>query len=220
MVSPNIRVAHHGSVGHNLAGIALALALCGLAFAYAIDAAVRRPAQSGTSSETTVHRTMGGRDLAIPQSWFRYGEQPAEGFASQLDLQLLLPLGEAGAMRPVDMTLLPQSRVRPSARLLDGVYLHRFGAAELDGPPGLVGKPLQGGEGFAGETVWYDPLTADPFVAKCSAPVAAGAPSRCLRSVYLAPGLAAVYGFDAELLANWKQFDPELRRRLEHIGVY
>ena len=67
--------------------------------------------------------------------------------------------------------------------LLDGVYLHQFEDKQLTGPPGLVGKPLTASEGFAGETVWYDALSADPFVAKCLAPVAPGEPTQCLRTV-------------------------------------
>ncbi|HEV7278246.1 MAG TPA: hypothetical protein VGN80_18360 [Devosiaceae bacterium] len=223
MVSPR---THAGpapaAVGYNLAAIALALALGGLGVAHVINAARQAAAlpAAAATSDPALTRSIGGRDLEIPVTWFRYGEQPEAGFVSQVELQLHLPLGVDGALLPVDVTLLPPSRVRPSARLLDGVYLHRFGTDEAEGPPGLVGKPLRGNEGFAGETVWYDPLTADPFVAKCSEPVAPGAAARCLRAVTLGPGLAALYAFDAEVLVNWKRFDAEIRQRLEAIGAY
>ena len=69
------------------------------------------------------------------------------------------------------------------------------------------------------ETIWYDALSADPFVAKCAAPVAEGTAARCLRTVYLGPGLAAVYAFSADVLENWKRFDPEIRALLTKIGV-
>jgi hypothetical protein len=165
-------------------------------------------------------RTIGGKDLEIPQSWFRYAEQRVEGFAKQIDLQLVLPLGPDAAPAIIEVTLMPRSRVRPSARLLDGVYLHQFQSAERnDGPLGLIGKPLQQKDGFEGETVWYDPLSVDPFVAKCVTPVAEGTEARCLRSVYLGPGLAAVYAFSVDVLENWKQFDPELRAQLARIGI-
>ena len=75
-------------------------------------------------------------------------------------------------------------------------------------PAGLIGKPLQATDGYDGETVWYDALSADPFVAKCVAPVAEARRRRCLRTVYLGPGIAAVYAFDARVLATGREFDP------------
>ena len=207
-------------VGYNLLAISLALVLIGLALAYAIDAAGRdgRVPAHRTDGGITLARTLGGVELHIPQTWFRNPEQPAEGFAREIELNLVVPLGPAGALRDVDVTLMPRSGVRASAALLDGVYLHMFTEAERDGPQGLIGKPLRPLEGYATETVWYDPISADPFVAKCGDPVAEGR-SRCLRAVHLAPGIAAVYAFDADLLANWRQFDDEVHRYLRRIGV-
>ena len=210
------------SVGYNLGAIALAVLLLGLALAYAVDAAsrtARLPAHRA-DGDTTLTRTIGGKELGIPLSWFRYAEQRIEGFAKQIDLHFTLPLGADSAPRGVDVTLLPRSAVRPSARLLDGVYLHMFEEGELPGPEGLVGKPLRATEGYAAETVWYDPISPDPFVAKCSAPVTPAAPSRCLRAVHLAPGIAAVYAFNADVLDRWRDFDARVRALLEEIGVF
>lgn len=207
-------------VAYNMALMALGVALAGLALAYGVDAARKARQAENAALGPELARTIGGRDLAIPRGWFRYAEDESGGFTEQIELRFELPLGAAGRPRPVDVKLLAASRVRPSARLLDGVYLHRFGAAQRDGPPGLIGKPLEASGGFQNETVWYDPLSIDPFVAKCSAPVAADAPSRCIRTVQLAPGLSAVYAFDSDLLGSWKRFDPEMRRRLEAIGVF
>jgi hypothetical protein len=209
------------SVGFNVAAIVLALALGGVALAYVIDAASRRTREAPhrLDEQTALTRTIGGRDLEIPLSWFRYAEQQVEGFAKQIDLQLSVPLGPEAEGRSIEVTLLPRSRARPSARLLDGVYLHQFLPEQLSGPPGLVGKPLAGKDGFESETVWYDPLSADPFVAKCSAPVTPGAQARCLRTVYLAPGIAAVYTFSADVLVNWRRFDAELEPLLQSIGA-
>ena len=219
---PAAPTAPSHSVGFNLAAIAALVALVAIALAYAVDAAGR---STGTSphrgdDEVTLTRTIGGKDLEIPLSWFRYSEQRVEGFAKQIDLQLMLPLGKGAALTPVEVTLMPRSRVRPSASLLDGVYLHQFQTVEMnDGPAGLIGKPMEQRDGFAGETIWYDPLSPDPFVAKCAAPVATGTTARCLRAVYLGPGLAAVYAFSGDVLENWKRFDPEIRALLRKIGV-
>ncbi|MBU1305520.1 MAG: hypothetical protein KKF33_08370 [Alphaproteobacteria bacterium] len=221
MPAPSAARTHNGhSVGFNLAAIAALIALAAIALAYAIDAAGRTaksPAMPG-DGETLV-RTIGGKDLDIPVSWFRYAEQRVEGFAKQVDLQLALPLGTAGSLMPVEVTILPRSRVRPSARLLDGVYLHQFQTDQIEGPPGLVGKPLVIGEGLRGETVWYDPISPDPFVAKCIPAVADGLATRCLRTVNLGPGLAAVYAFSADALQNWRQFDPVMLATLARIGI-
>jgi len=222
MLTPTAQRSQASPVGFNVAAIMLALALLGLGLAYAIDAASRhsREAPHRADEETALTRTIGERDLEIPLSWFRYAEQRVEGFAKQIDLQLSVPLGPGAQMRSVEVTLLPRSRARPSSRLLDGVYLHQFLPEQLSGPPGLVGKPLAGKDGFEGETAWYDPLSADPFVAKCSAPVTPDAQARCLRTVHLGPSIAAVYAFDADVLANWRRFDDEMQPLLKRIGVF
>jgi hypothetical protein len=210
-----------GSIGFNLGAIFLIVTLGAVALAYAIDAAGRSSgiAAHRHDNEVTLTRTIGGKDLEIPLSWFRYAEQRVEGFAKQIDLQLELPLGPDAAPAMIEVTLLPRSRARPSASLLDGVYMHQFQEGEIEGPVGLIGKPLQATEGFEDETVWYDPLSAEPFVAKCVAPVAEGTEARCLRTVYLGPGIAAVYAFGADVMGNWKQFDPQVQAVLRQIGV-
>jgi len=213
-------VPPHHPVGFNLAAIAVVLALAGVGAAYLLDDAVRdsRTQAHRLDSETTLTRSLGGVDLHIPMSWFRYDEQRIEGLAKQIDLRLDLPLGANGSRQSIDVTLLPRSRVRPSAMLLDGVYLHQFLDDQLSGPPGLVGKPLRPTSGYAGEAVWFDPLSADPFVAKC-APLVPEGPSQCLRTVYLGPGIAAVYTFADSALPHWRDFDPAVEARLRQIGA-
>lgn len=208
------------TVGFNVVGLMLLLALAGIGLAYGIDAMSRAGHQPAhrPGAETVLTRTLADRRLHIPVSWFREAAIPADGFARQVDLRLNLPLGPEGAPRSVDVMLVPRSRAQPSALLLDRVYLHQFQPAQLAGPPGLVGKPLAAADGFTGETVWYDPLSADPFVAKCSVPVAPGAGTRCLRTVRFG-NIAAVYAFDSELLPAWRQFDDRMRPLLAAIGI-
>lgn len=208
-------------IGFNLMAIAVGVALVGLGAAYLIDAAGKagRADGGGADAQRVLSRSLGGHDLEIPASWFRYEEQAAEGFARQIDLRLELPIGVQGKVEAVDVTLLPRSRVRPSAALLDGVYLHQFEETQLSGGPvGLVGKPLRPDAGYEGEVVWYDALAVDPFVAKCSKSIANG-DGQCLRTVYLAPGIAALYAFSEEALGGWRQFDVEMGKRLREIGA-
>ncbi|MGV3490259.1 MAG: hypothetical protein ACO1OG_02970 [Devosia sp.] len=209
------------SVGFNLATIAAILVLLGIGGAYLLDASARNAATKAhrLDTETTLTRSLGGVELEIPLAWFRYDEQRIEGFAKQIDLRLDLPLGVEGAITPIDITLMPRSRVRPSAALLDGVYLHQFMDEQLDGgPPGLVGKPLMPKDGYANEVVWYDALSANPFVAKCSA-VVPGGTSQCLRTVHLRPGVAAIYTFPEAALVQWRTFDEQMEARLRQIGA-
>jgi hypothetical protein len=206
------------SVGFNLGVIALLVALGGLGLAYVVDAAGR--AGRETQSDTRlVSRTLGGTSLVIPESWLLEPAGPDVGFARQVDLRVHLPLGPGGALRDVDVTLTQRSRVRPSASLLDGVYLHQFRPEQLSGPVGLVGKPMIPIEGYENETVWYDPIASSPFVAKCQSPLVHGQPGRCLRTVYLESGIAAVYRFDDDILPNWRRFDAEMHPLLNEIGA-
>jgi hypothetical protein len=206
------------SLGFNLAGIAVLVLLLAVGAAYVVDILGRnsRTAPPELTDKATVAIALAGKKLTIPSSWFRYGEQLQGGFVNEIDLHVLL--GESAI--PMDVTLLPRSRVRPSSVLLDGVYLHQFGEDTLNGVAGLVGKPLHDGDGFTGESVWYDALSANPFVAKCLAPVAKDEPAQCLRTVFLPSGIAAVYAFDASALQSWRQFDPEMQKWLGQIGAW
>lgn len=211
----------HASLAYNLAGIAVLVLLAAVALAYAIDRAGRpdQPAMPSLDDENPLVQTIAGRELTIPTSWFRYGEQMKTGFATQADLAFALELAKDAAPVPVEVTLVPRSRARASSTLLDAVYLHQFAEGTVGGVPGLVGKPLLPGEGYSGETVWYDALSSHPFVAKCAAPVGEDGPERCLRTVHLPSGLAAIIGFDATALPFWKRFDAELARWLGRIGA-
>lgn len=210
---------HHGSIGFNLGAIMLSIAFGGVGLAYLIDSLGYAQTGGHAPDGLTLTRTIGGTDLEIPASWFRRDEQRTDGFAKQIDLRIPVPLGAGGRSTTIDVTLLPRSRVRPSASLLDGVYLHQFGKEQLDGPPGLIGKPLAPGSGYAGETVWYDALSADPFVAKCSKTREDAETAQCLRTVYLRPGMAAIYAFPDAVLAQWRSFDVEMSARLKSIGA-
>lgn len=221
MVSPAATVSakpHGHSIGFNLGVIALVAVLGGLGLAYLIDGAEHARADPAPSQQL-VARTLGSTTLEIPAAWLTGPDDAGTGFARQVDLDITLPLGPDGALRRIGVTLTQRSRVRPSASLLDGVYLHQFLPEQLSGPPGLIGKPMAPTAGYDKETVWYDPIASSPFVAKCQAPIADGQPGKCLRTVYLGSGIAAVYGFDDDILGNWKKFDAEMHPLLDQIGA-
>jgi len=199
----------------NLAFIALGVMLAALGAAYLVDQASRSDGRRVPTlvDATIIAQTVGGRELTIPENWFRFGEQMQSGFVSQVDLSVELPLG------PVDVTLLPRSRAKTSSELLDTVYVHQFKPGQIAGVPGLVGQRLDDRDGYVGETVWYDALAPKPFVAKCIAPVEPGAPDKCVRTVHLASGLAAIYSFEAKVLLGWRDFDAQMAQWLDRVGA-
>ncbi|MEO5806773.1 hypothetical protein [Devosia sp.] len=209
------------SIGYNLAGIAILVLLLAVGAAYLVDG-LERADKVPPPNQADMHKisvTISGQELAIPASWFRYEGQMQEGFSSQIDLRMTLKSRDGATSFPIDVTLVPRSRARPSSVLLDGVYLHQFDKAVVSGVPGLVGKPLLANAGFSGETVWYDALSPNPFVAKCLAPVEKKLDGRCLRTVYLESGIAAIYSFDAKALVSWQSFDTQMQKWLAEIGA-
>lgn len=210
------------SLAYNLAAIAVLTLLMAVGTAYLIDELGRSDAMPmpTLADADPVVQTISGRELSIPRTWFRYGEQIRNGFTNQIDLRIAFAPDATDSALPVSVTLLPRSRARTSASLLDRVYLHQFDTTTLQGVPGLVGKPMLGSEGYAGESVWYDALSPNPFVAKCLAPVAEEGVTQCVRTVYLPSGIAAVYTFDATLLQSWRTFDAEMQNWLQPIGAW
>ncbi len=210
-----------GGLFYNLAGIAVLVLLLAVGAAYLLDRAGRTvlPPVPALGDGDVIEQTIGGRELSIPRNWFRHGEQMQPGFAGQVDLDFRLALMPDAAPVIVEVTLLPRTRVRTSSNLLDRVYLHRFEDDVVTGVPGLVGKPLHGSEGYNGEVVWYDALAPNPFVAKCMEAVNDGGAERCLRTVHLPSGLAAVFSFDASALQAWRNFDTEMALWLGQIGA-
>lgn len=204
----------------NLAGIAALLALLGVGIAYGIDAMSRTQRVLPTlwTAGPAIRKIIAGQELAIPPSWFRFSNQRVEEFSEKIDLLFALPLGENGRVVEIEISLVPRSQARASERLLDAIYLHQFLPQQLEGPAGLVGKPLKEREGFQGESVWYDPLSASPFVAKCMAPITTDTGGTCVRTVLLGDRIAATYVFDSEVLSAWKRFDKEAALWLEKIG--
>src|SRR5690348_15342893 len=120
-------MSHHEghSVGFTLGVIAALVALLGLGVGYLVSAAAR--AHTVPQGTGMVARTLGSTALTIPAAWLTDASD-GQSFAKQIDLAISLPLGPDGAMRRIDITLTQRSRVLPSARLLDGVYLHEFTA--------------------------------------------------------------------------------------------
>lgn len=205
---------------YNLGVIALLAALAGLALAYGIEAISKQPriAPASQFEAPFIHKNIAGKSLTIPEDWFSNPDQVTAGFADQVELALAVDFGGASP-RHISLLMTPHSRAQSSAYLLDKVYLHQFLANQLSGPPGLIGKPLRALDGFQNETVWYDPLSPQPFVAKCQVAPVNGSPAMCMRTVRITDGLSVTYSFADVLLNAWPRFDESLRHYLEQIGA-
>lgn len=206
-----------GSVLYAVAALALIVAMAGLGLAYGarawFDTATETAAEPALTATHIV--TIGAQPYILPAALLADPIQRRDGFAERIDLTLALPLLGEGRLSEVAITIMPRGRVRTSAALLDSVYLHQFADEQLSGVPGLVGKPLELDAGTSGETVWYDPLSASPFVAKCMTPVADEAGGRtCLRVFALSDRNTAVISFDPVALANWRGFDARIEEAL------
>ena len=213
------------AIAYNLAGIAVLALLVAVGAGYLVDRMSRAQTaplptlEDARQVSQNVSQTISGRELSIPATWFRFGEQVRDGFTNQVDLRVDFYPAGAETGQVVNVTLLPRSRARTSASLLDSVYLHKFGDDTVGGVPGLVGKPMLSSSGFSGETVWYDAISPNPFVAKCLDGID-GRTAQCVRTVYLPSGMAAVYTLDAATLLHWRQFDAEMERWLGAIGAW
>lgn len=206
-----------GSVLYTIATLALLVALLGLAAAYGARAWFDALAEGQVQPELTESHvvTIGAQPYVLPAALLTDPMQRRDGFAERIDLTLALPLEGEGRLSEVAITIMPRGRIRTSSTLLDSVYLHQFAPEQLSGVPGLVGKPLQGDPGTANETVWYDPLSANPFVAKCTPPVSGSPLTRtCLRVMALSDRNTAVVSFDPAVLANWRNFDARIEDAL------
>lgn len=209
------------AVAYNLATIALIILLAALGAAYLLDQKGRTDTEPTPSRADTalITQTVAGRELTIPKTWFRTKDAVQEGFAQQIELRFALNFEHAKGTTLVDVTLLPLTRARASSTLLDTVYVHQFQGALLQTVPGLVGKTLKPADGYAGEVVWYDALAAQPFVAKCSTALTAERSDRCVRTVHLPSGLAAIVSFDVAALTHWREFDSQMAQWLGQIGA-
>lgn len=210
-----------GDVLANLVGLVLIVALLAVGAAYGIDALNRKKdmQEHGEADQAVVTTNIAGVVIAAPSVALKNPGDLGESFQDRLDLVLPLPSTTNAEDWTIGVTLVPKTRARASSALLDTVYLKHFSAEEVGGVAGLIGKPLIGGDGYDGETVWYDPIAAKPFAAKCDAPIEGEEDSRCVRTLVLDSGLAAIVTFRAAALADWRNFDAALIGFFERIGA-
>jgi hypothetical protein len=200
--------------GLHLASIFIVVAVMGLVAAYCLDAVTTRavdnpPLERGTPVDFTLAAT----ELHVPSNWLRAPR--AGGFTETIDLSIPLELAGQRDRIVASVALMSRARATPSAALLDTLYIHRFTPEQISGPRGLIGKPLLADAGYENETIWYDPVNANPFVAKClTIDKARVDQPGCMRTVPLGQKISAVIRFDESVLTVWREFDAALAAEL------
>ena len=157
--------------------------------------------------------SIAARELVVPASWAQKSEMVQD--AALASLQLAIPMDFGGEKTALAVSLLPSSKAAPSAYLLDKLYIHNFDETEPLQQFGLVVKNLRAKDGFEDETVWYDALSASPFVAKClEEKVGSSHKTSCISTMLVNKRVSALIQFDGELLPYWRSLHSELLRLL------
>lgn len=217
--NPTLRTAiQHPSV-FNLAAVTLILLMGGLGIAYLLDAYGKPVPLLGVSlfEGPFVSINLKGTQLDIPQAWQNPATSNHEEDVPFIDLQLVMKFQPEASLTQVKIHLLPIGNSMPSATVLDSVYALRFSQQQLSEYAGLIGKPLKPEEGFKNETVWYDPISTNPFVAKCMDLGMLIPAENCLRTVQISPRFTATYQFSSDQLPFWRDFDAVMIQNLGKI---
>ena len=209
------------NLAFNLAALGLILIMAGLGTAYWLNGYAREKTQLSPSSFTPplVSKTLAGNDLQIPKSWLTPLIQDSRKQVQAIDLSLKITLEQEMPPASFNLRISPLEMAEPSSYLLDSVYILKFSDQQIDAIKGLVGKPMRAEDGYENETVWYQPTTSTPFVAKCIDLENSESALNCLRTIRLNSSLALTYQFSQERLASWQNMDRAIMPLLQKTGI-
>lgn len=167
--------------------------------------------------------TISGEPLTIAANRIRFADQRHGGVLPRVDLAVLWPdlAGRTAANRdafalprpdaPVlQIAIEPATVALDSAARLASVYVRAFAAEPPDAalaPPvdGLVARRFVPGSPYVDETLYFEPGSVHPFVARCF-PRADGDERRlCLTEIGFGKSLVAAIRFPPALLADWRR---------------
>jgi len=224
MNRPNAQNSSEGTsknLGFNLISLVLMVTLVTIGVAYTIDALVRHTETDKYLADDgyRLEKIIAGVTLKVPPAWLIDPAQIPEKFADRLDLLLPVKFGPDLPTQTIRATLKPRAGIYASAQLLDTVYLHRDNTPHLTADTGLVGKNLLAKDGYQTETVWYDPISPNPFVAKCAQQITLTDHPICLRTLILPSGIAVTLVFEERALRHWRIMDQALAHPFDAIGA-
>jgi len=206
------------SMGTNLFAMMVILALAGLAAVYLMDFLELNRNKQTMSQETTIEFTIAATNLAAPQSWLN-SEVDGDSKAYSV-VDILLPVEVDSTIISVSATLLASSKAAPSSFLLDTLYIHKFKDVPSQQAFGLVAKQMVDEAGYSGETVWYDAVSANPFVAKClKEKLPKNTAKNCVTTVLVNKRVSALVRFEETLLPHWRAFQLSLRAKLATLNA-
>lgn len=218
------------AVGVAAAAVAVIGALF-LWFGAAIDRFHDRVAFDGRTMERTpVSVFIAGTVLDVPANTIRFPTQRRPGAMDRVDLLLHWPgldgFSEENArvFRDIEptaplifVTIVGRDADHGTTGWLDRIYARYFSDDAWAGPNGLVGVRLAEGSAYAGEEVFFQPETDEPFVARCTEEGHPEMPSTCMREIPIGQRLIARYRFNKTLLREWEAIDPAIRGRIENF---
>lgn len=180
--------------------------------------------------------SIAGEPLTVAANRMRFADQRGGGALPRVDLAVLWPdlAGRTAENRdafalPRPETPVVQIAIEPSPVALDSaarlasVYLRYFAADPPDAalaPPvdGLTARRFVAGSPYADETLYFEPGSVHPFVARCF-PRADGDERRlCLTEIGFGKSLVAAVRFPPTLLTDWRRLQDACRSLLDGLA--
>ncbi|GLQ18748.1 hypothetical protein [Maritalea porphyrae] len=215
MTKPSSQKAKNG-LGTNILILLICLSLLGLATVYALDFFEETRNIQRQADNKLVEFSISATKMQAPRTWITSDFNEEQSVVNLL--QLSIPIEIEDFSIKVTTTLLPAARAAPSAYLLDSLYIHNFAPGPSDQRFGLVVKKLRNEAGYEDESIWYDALSASPFVAKCLNEEAANTNAKnCITTVLVNKRVSALIQFEQSLMPYWRPFSVAMERRLASL---
>jgi hypothetical protein len=186
----------------------------------------RWPGPAATPDAPSLPITIGGYLFNVPPAAIRVALQRHAGPQERIDLAFLWP-----ELIPPDPTAKPALRQEPltfdrlfislagfsgalsAAERFRQIYPRYFAEGQFAGPDGLIVKRFRDGTPYQGDDLFYDPITADPFMARCSRPGAGETPGICLVERRIAGAVDVTARFPRDWLIEWRI----LAKAIDHV---
>ena len=216
----------------------MAIALCMLALALLVARVTHWQAHLSSDlararTNQPVSLTVGEASFKLPIDYISSAGQRRASLASDSrfktlkltmawpDLRAYTDLNEAGASlndaKAAIRVELESNPGRESMRArLDPFYRRLARGGELTGPGGLKLLALSPYDSHNTDMIVYDPTQQNGFIARCRRN-STDEPAQCHRAVVLSRGLEVRYTFDQALLADWRQLDRAVVRKVREF---